>query len=175
MPKTGLHFLMNKYPANDEKFIVKKRYRYIPDFKNIKTKTQIELELYEHNICILKFYDNKHRLSKDKYRLRSGIGPGHTHAIFKNCLEAFFSLEGEYALVFTASNDIGKNEEANKRFQSYSNFLSHQIKDFEKNYNFTGSQMLNTFMMYHRYKYKPVTEANKFLENFEQEITQHSG
>jgi len=74
MPKKGLIFIHNEYPNND-KFIYRKKYRYIPTFGR-PTKTIIDLELYPNNICVLSFYEHNKGNNKTKYRVRTSLGPG---------------------------------------------------------------------------------------------------
>lgn len=161
----GLVFLMNEKPKENDGFIVRKIYRFIPEFTNVIT-TIIELELYENNICVVSFYEHNKGTDKTKYRIRSNIGSGHTRAIFRACLEAYYELNQDYALVFSASNDIGKIEEDNSRYSAYVLFLSIYFKNYD-NYIQQGSIAVNTLMLYHQsYQYKD--EADLFYKEFEE-------
>jgi hypothetical protein len=166
MAKKGLVFLMNEKPKKNERFILRKMYRFIPEFTNI-TVTIIELELYKNNICVISFYDQNKGTEKTKYKIRSNIGSGHTKAIFKACLDAYYELDQDYALVFSASNDIGKIEEDNSRYSAYILFLSIYFRNYDE-YTQQGSIAISTLMLYHRsYQYK--YEADLFYEKFEEE------
>jgi hypothetical protein len=166
----GLVFLMNEKPKGNDVFIVRKMYRFVPSFTNVITTT-IELELYENNICVISFYDQNKGTNKTKYKIRSNIGPGHTRAIFRACLVAYYDLNQDYALVFSASNDIGKTEEYNARYSAYTLFLTNYFTNYI-NYIQKGSIALNTLMLYHQsYQYKD--EADLFYKEFE-ERTKHS-
>lgn len=166
MAKKGLIFLMNDRPNVNEGFIIRKVYRFIPEFTNIIT-TIIELEIYQNHICVISFYDKNKGTEKTKYKVRSNIGSGHAKAIFKACLEAYYKLDEDYALVFSASNDIGKTEEDNSRYSAYILFLSAYFKNFN-NYIQQGSIAINTLMLYHQsYQYKD--EANLFYKKLEED------
>jgi hypothetical protein len=167
MAKKGLVFLMNEKPKEKDGFIVRKIYRFIPEFTNIIT-TIIELEIYENNICFISFYEHNKGTDKTKYRIRSNIGSGHTRAIFRACLDAYYELNQDYALVFSASNDIGVIEEDNSRYSAYVLFLSIYFKNYN-NYIQQGSIAVNTLMLYHQtYQYKD--EADLFYKEFEEKI-----
>ncbi len=168
MAKKGLVFLMNQYPNDQsEKFLHKKIFRFIPTFTNVST-TIIELEIHENNICVISFYDDNRGAKKDKYKMRANLGAGHTKAIFKACLEAFGTLNEDYALVFSSANDLGKVEEYNARYSAYLFFLSLYFKDFD-NYIQQGSIALSTLMLYHQsFQYKD--EADKFYFEFERKV-----
>ena len=142
----GLVFLMNEKPKENEGFIIRKIYRFIPEFTNVVT-TIIELEIYENNICVISFYEHNKGTDKTKYKVRSNIGAGHTKAIFKACLEAYYNLNEDYAFIFSAANDIGKVEEDNSRYSAYLLFLSIYFKNYD-DYDRQGSIALNTFMLY---------------------------
>ena len=103
MAKKGLIFLMNEMPQGDDTFIIRKVFRFIPPF-SAPVKTIIELTLHKNNICVLSFYEHDKGTDKTKYRIRSNFGAGHTLAIFKACLEAYYTLDQDYALVFAAAN-----------------------------------------------------------------------
>ena len=114
MSKKGLVFIQNEYPKNNEEFIYRQKYRFIPVFgKSIKTI--IEVEVYKNNISVISFYEHNKGTDKTKYKIRSNIGAGHVKAIFNACLEAYYNLNEDYALIFSASNDIGKIEEDRRR------------------------------------------------------------
>lgn len=165
MAKKGLVFLMNVKPNGNDRFIVRKIYRFIPEFTNIIT-TIIELEIYENNICVISFYEHNKGTDKTKYKIRSNIGSGHTRAIFKACIDAYYELNEDYALVFSASNDIGKIEEDNSRYSAYVLFLSIYFRNYD-NYIQQGSIAINTLMLYHQsYQYKD--EADLFYKAFEE-------
>jgi hypothetical protein len=165
MAKRGLVFLMNIKPLEQEVFIVRKMYRFIPKFTKVIT-TIIELEIYENNICVISFYEHNKGTDKTKYKIRSNIGSGHTRAIFRACLDAYYELKEDYALVFSASNDVGRIEEDNSRYSAYILFLSIYFKNFN-NFIQQGSIALNTLMLYHQsYQYKD--EADIFYKEFEE-------
>ncbi|MGB1232199.1 MAG: hypothetical protein ACPG5M_08160 [Winogradskyella sp.] len=156
---------MNEKPKENDGFSVRKIYRFIPEFTNSIT-TIIELELYKNNICVVSFYEHNKGTDKTKYRIRSNIGSGHTRAIFRACLEAYYKLKQDYALVFSASNDIGKIVEDNSRYSAYVLFLSIYFKNYD-NYIQQGSIAVNTLMLYHQsYQYKD--EADLFYKEFEE-------
>ncbi len=165
MAKKGLIFLMNVKPKGNDGFIVRKMYRFIPEFTNIIT-TIIELGIYENNICVISFYEHNKGTEKTKYKIRSNIGSGHTRAIFRACLDAYYELNQDYALIFSASNDVGKIEEDNSRYSAYVLFLSIYFRNYN-NYIQQGSIALNTLMLYHQsYQYKD--EADLFYKEFEE-------
>lgn len=167
MAKKGLVFIQNEYPKDGEEYIYLQKYRFIPNF-GISIKTIIEVEIYYNNICVISFYEHKRGTEKTKYKLRSNFGAGHTKAIFKACLESYYNLNEDYALIFSASNDVGKIEEDNSRYSAYLLFLSIFFKDYD-NYDRQGSIALNTFMLYHRsFQYKD--EADVFYNNFEKKV-----
>lgn len=166
----GLVFLMNEYPRKNEFFIYRQKYRFIPDFGK-PTKTIIEVEVYQDNICVISFYEHGKGTDKTKYKLRSNIGAGHTKAIFKACLEAYYKLDEDFAFVFSAANDIGMVEEDNSRYSAYLLFLSIYFKNYE-NYDRQGSIAINTFMLYHRtFQYKD--EADLFYNQFEKKVEEN--
>ncbi len=167
MAKKGLVFIQNEYPKEGEYFLYRQKYRFIPNFgKSIKTI--IELEIYTNNICVISFYEYNKGTDKTKYKIRSNIGAGHTRAIFRACLDAYYNLDGDYALIFSASNDIYKVEEYNSRYSAYLLFLSMYFKNYE-DYDRKGSISINTLMLYHRtFQYKE--EANSFYFEFEKKV-----
>ncbi|MDO6739464.1 hypothetical protein [Wenyingzhuangia sp. 2_MG-2023] len=170
MAKKGLVYLMNEKPKRNEDFIIRKIYRFVPEFTNVIT-TIIELEIYPNNICVLSFYEHNKGTDKTKYKLRSNIGAGHIKAIFKACLDAYYELNKDYALIFSAANDIGKIEEDNSRYSAYLLFLSYYFNNYE-DYDRQGSIALNTFMLYHRsFQYKE--EADLFYKEFEERVKQN--
>ncbi len=167
MAKKGLVFLQNEYPKKEEGFIYLQKYRFIPNFGR-PIKTIIEIEVYKNNICVISFYEHNKGTDKTKYKIRSNIGAGHTKAIFRACLEAYYKLDQDYALIFSAANDIGKVEEDNSRYSAYLLFLSFYFKNYD-DYDRQGSIALNTFMLYHRsFQYKD--EANIFYTEFEKKV-----
>lgn len=167
MAKKGLVFIQNEYPKNDEYFIYRQKYRFIPNFgKSIKTI--IEVEIYENNICVISFYEHNKGTDKTKYKLRSNIGAGHTRAIFNACLKTYYNLNEDYALIFSAANDVGKVEEDNSRYSAYLLFLSIYFKNYD-DYDRQGSIAINTLMLYHRtFQYKG--EADSFYSEFEKKV-----
>jgi hypothetical protein len=167
MAKKGLIFLMNEIPEGDDKFVIRKIFRFIPPF-SIPVKTIIELELHKNNICVLSFYEHDKGTEKTKYRIRSNFGGGHTLAIFKACLEAYYTLDQDYALVFAAANDVDKMVEDNSRYSAYKLFLTAYFRNYE-DYIQQGSIALNTMMLYHQsYQYKD--EADEFYIDFEKKV-----
>lgn len=163
----GLVFIQNEYPKNNEDFLVLKIYRFIPKFGK-PTKTIIEVEIHENNICVISFFEHNKGSEKNKYKLRSNIGAGHTRAIFRACLEAYYNLEEDFALVFSAANDVGKTEEDNSRYSAYLLFLSYYFENYDE-YNRQGSIAINTLMLYHRtFQYK--NEADIFYNKFEKKV-----
>jgi len=173
MPKKGLVFLYNDYPKSaSDNFIHKKIYRFIPVFGH-KIVTFIELEIHANQIVVISFYSEKHKNNKNKYKIRSNIGPGHTRAIMRACLEAYYELDCDYAFVFNASNDVDekgkdKNLELNARYSAYELFLSISFKDYD-NYIKRGSIAINTLILFHQsFQYKD--EANRFYDKFELEV-----
>ncbi|EKT4549377.1 hypothetical protein K5L04_11680 [Flavobacterium psychrophilum] len=167
MAKKGLVFIQNEYPKQNENFLYRQIYRFIPEFgKSIKTI--VEVEIYKSNICVISFYEHNKGTEKNKYKLRSDIGPGHTRAIFKACLEAYYNLKEDFALVFSASNDVGKIDEDNSRYSAYLLFLSCYFNNYE-DYDRQGSIAINTLMLYHRtFQYKD--EADFFYTEFEKKV-----
>ena len=167
MAVKGLVFIQNEYPKDHESFIYRKKYRFIPEFGK-PIKTIIELEIYKNNICVISFYEHNKGTDKTKYNIRSKIGAGHTKAIFKACIEAYYNLDEDFALLFFASNDLGEKEEDNSRYSAYLLFLSLYFKNFE-DYDRQGSIALNTMMLYHRsFQYKD--EADSFYKKFENKV-----
>jgi hypothetical protein len=165
MAKKGLIFLMNELPLENETFLVRKKFRFIPEFSR-PVKTIIELEIYESNICLISFYSKKNGSEKNRYRLRTKLGVGQALSIFKACLKAYYSLNMDYAFVFCASNDVGEIMEDNSRYSAYILFLSRYFTNF-KEYDQQGSISLNTLMLYHHsFQYKK--EADIFYENFKE-------
>ena len=168
MAKKGLVFIQNEKPSLKDRFTVRKVYRFIPDFGKNALRTYIELELHKHNICILSFYSDKNVTGRRKYQLREGLGAGHTLAIFKACLEAFYELEGDFALVFSAANDVGADEEDNSRYSAYRMFLRRYFMNYDE-YIVKGSIKLNTMMLYHQsYQFKE--QADAFYNEFEKKV-----
>ncbi|MCB0610131.1 MAG: hypothetical protein KDD12_20585 [Lewinella sp.] len=160
---------MKDYPNEEEgeNFIFRKKFRFIPNFTR-PIKTFIELEVYPSNICCLSFYERKNGIGKNKYRVRSKLGSGHTRSIFKACLDAFLSLDGYHALIFVASNDLNELKELNPRYSAYQLFLERFLPDYE-NYLQKGSIKLNTLMLYHQnYRFKD--QADQFYLEFEKKI-----
>lgn len=163
----GLVFIQNEFPKSEEYFVYRQKYRFIPSFGK-PIRTIIEVEVYENNICVISFYEHNKGTDKTKYKIRSNIGAGHTKAIFKACLEAYYRLNEDYALIFTAANDIGKVEEDNSRYSAYLLFLSIYFKKYE-DYDRQGSIAINTFMLYHRsFQYKD--QADVFYNEFEKKV-----
>jgi hypothetical protein len=161
---------MNESPKNGDFFLVKKKFRFIPDIKKNGKKIIIELEIYQYNICVLSFYEHKNGGDDNKYRLRTKIGAGQIKARFRACLEAFNSLPEFHALIFAASNDLNEVEEDNQRYSAYKLFLNYYLKDIDKYIN-KGSLKYNTFLLYHNdYEYK--SEADTFYYNFENKIAE---
>lgn len=114
------------------------------------------------------FLWHKKGTEKNKYKLRSNIGAGHTRAILKACLEAYYNLDEDFALVFSATNDVGEIEEDNSRYSAYLLFLSCYFKNYD-DYDRQGSIALNTLMLYHRtFQYKD--EADSFYSKFEKKV-----
>jgi len=167
MAKKGLVFIQNEYPKSNEDFLYRQIYRFIPEFgKSIRTI--IEVEIYENNICVISFYEHNKGTEKNKYKLRSNIGAGHTRAIFRACLEAYYNLEEDFALVFSAANDVDEIKEDNSRYSAYLLFLSYYFKNYD-DYNRQGSIAINTLMLYHRtFQYKD--EADLFYSEFEKKV-----
>lgn len=168
MGKKGLHFIGNKKPLNNETFLQKKRYRYVPNFQEpgkIKRNltTFIELEIYQYKICVISFYNKGFGTGRKKYRVRCGLGSGHIKAIVRACLEAYQELiekEGHHAFVFTAADDLGEHKEYNKRYSFYTWFIAENLPDREK-YEEDGSIQLNTYKLVHKdYEFK--AECDKF-------------
>ena len=167
MPIYGLVFLMNVYPDGDEKFKVKKRYRFISNsHKDIKM--MIDLDIYPNKVCVVSFFRREFGSGKAKYRLRTEISGAYAIRIFKACLEAFYSLPEPYAFVFSAANDLGIVIEDNARNSAYRIFLSRYFLDFE-NHVQNGSIKLNTMMLYPQ-DFIYATQAEKFFENFETDV-----
>lgn len=167
MAKKGLIFLQNEFPKGDEDFTYRQKYRFIPDFGD-SVKTIIEVEVYQNNICIISFYELNKGTDKTKYRIRSHKKAGHIKAIFKACLEAYYKLNQDFALLFSATNDLGKIEEDNSRYSAYLLFLSIYFKNYD-DYDRKGSIALNTLMIYHRsFQYKE--EAERFYGKFEEKV-----
>ncbi|UZO79947.1 hypothetical protein NBT05_13435 [Aquimarina sp. ERC-38] len=167
MAKKGLVFIQNEYPKNDEEFLYRQKYRFIPYFGK-PIRTIIEVEIYKNNICIISFYEHNKGTDKTKYKIRSNIGAGHTKAIFKACLDAYYRLNEDYALIFSAANDIDKVEEDNSRYSAYLLFLSVYFTNYE-DYDRQGSIAINTLMLYHRtFQYKD--EADLFYSEFEKKV-----
>lgn len=167
MAKKGLVFLQNIYPKKGQTFLYIQKYRFIPSFGRL-IKTIIEVEIYQNNICVISFYEHNKGTDKTKYKIRSNIGAGHTRAIFSACIEAYNNLKEDFALVFSASNDIDKEDEYNARYSAYLLFLSRCFKNYE-DYDQKGSIAINTFMIYHRsFQYKD--EADEFYKNFERRV-----
>lgn len=164
---------MNQKPRTGDRFLVKKLFRYIPDFKakNPK-KTIIELELYEYNICVVSFFTHGVGDDAGKYKQRSKLGTGHTLAIFKACIEAVNTLEGDYAIIFSAANDIDKKEEYNARFSAYTAYLERRFKEYDT-YTEQGTIKLNVKMLYPSdFKYKK--EAQLFYKDFEEKTAENN-
>lgn len=160
--------MQNDKPSVKDHFTVRKVYRFIPEFGKNALRTYIELEIHKHNICILSFYSNKSIAGRRKYQLREKLSAGHTLAIFKACLEAFYTLEGDFSLVFSAANDVGVEEEDNSRYSAYRMFLRRYFKNYDE-YIVKGSIKLNTMMLYHQsYQFKE--QANTFYDKFEEKV-----
>ena len=158
---------MNEKPKSGDTFLVRKLFRFIPEYTK-PIRTIIELEIYQFNICVVSFFEHNKGNEKSKYKVRSNIGPGHTLSIFKACLEAFYSLNEDYALVFSAANDVNKIEDDNSRYSAYRLFLNRYFENYPE-YIQQGSIRLNTLILYHQsYQYKD--EANEFYERFEKKV-----
>lgn len=159
---------MNIKPSDEDDFLLIKKYRFIPSF-TVPSKTIIELEIHKNNICIVSFYSHNKGTEKNKYKIRHNYNIGHVKAIFKACLEVFYSLGlHQYAFIFNATNDIGKNEEYNSRYSSYLRFLELYYQNYDICHK-KGSTTLNTYMIYHpNYQYKK--EADVFYLDFEKKI-----
>lgn len=142
----GLTFLGNIFPAGDEDFKVKKVYSYRPSFADSVT-TIIELELFDSNVCLMSFYEEGAGTGKDRYKKRSKVNSGHARSILKACLEAYYQLDGNYALMFSAANDPDRVEETNGRFSLYKLFLNYYFKDLDK-HEYRECSILNTLIVY---------------------------
>lgn len=142
----GLSFLGDIAPRVDDDFELKKVYAYRPEFSS-SVCTIIELELFDSQVCLLSFYEEGAAEGRDKYKKRANVSPGHARSILKACLEAYYQLEGDYALMFSAANDPDKVEETNGRFSLYKLFLNHYFKDLDK-HEYRECSILNTLIVY---------------------------
>ena len=155
---------MNEKPVKDDSFILKKLYRFIPTYSKA-IKVMIELEIYHPNICVVSFYHHKKGTDKNKYKIRIKIGAGQVKSIMKACLAAYDLLEGDYAFVFNASNDIGEFIEDNARYSAYKLFLETNFNNYN-DYIQYGTMSINTLMLYHQsFQYKE--EADIFYKQYE--------
>lgn len=171
--KRGLVFIENRKPSKEDKFLYRRLYRFVPDF--IKRDTHIFIDIYACNIAVISFYDKLTSHNPNKFKSRFNYSPGHVKAIFKACLEAFYLQEEypyQYALVFNATNDIGKKEELNARYSAYTLFLKYYFKDY-KEYEQKGSLGLNTLMLYHA-SFPNKKLADMFFAEFEKEVAEES-
>ena len=146
MTKESLIFLQNYYPKNGEEFDIKKLYRFIPPFPP-KSKFFIELEIYKENICVISFYPYEYKNHDNKYEIRTNKGVRIVMSVFEACMNAFNSLDGNNALVFSASNDIQKREEDNPRFSAYKLLLIKYLKNYN-NYEQRASLEYNTMYFF---------------------------
>lgn len=143
----GLQFLGDVLPKDGEDFEVRKVYQYRQPNYTDQVSTIIELELFESNVCLLSFYERGATADEDKYKQRLNLKPGHARSIFRACLEAYYPLEGPYALMFSAANDPERVEETNGRFSLYKLFLNRYFKDLDK-HEYRECSILNTLIVY---------------------------
>lgn len=172
----GLTFLGDIFPKGDEDFQVKKVYAYHPDFSTSVT-TIIELELFHSNVCLMSFYEEGATEGRDKYKKRSKVSPGHARSILRACLAAYYQLDGNYALMFSAANDPDRVEETNGRFSLYKLFLNYYFKDLDK-HEYRECSILNTLIVYKPDLPKKEEALNFYLgfekrvkSNLEKEVT----
>ncbi len=172
MAKLGLIYHYNIYPkTKNDKFTVTHRYRYIYPYNTSHT-TLIDLEMYKNNICVISFFQKGIGTQKTKYNIRTNISAGHCRAIMKACIDAYNKLNGDYAFIFSAANDIGEKQEYNARYSAYTLFLENYFPNYN-NYIRTGSLSLNTLMLYHQsFQYKK--EANAFFEEFNEKTNENT-
>lgn len=172
---SSLTFALNIPPKEGEYFIQKKLFK-LKQFKPRKLIVFIELDIYEHNICVLSFYHKKHRHEKNKYQLRTNDSNKNesfyngsiAKSIFQACLDAYYSLDQDYALVYHASEDVGKRKELNERKSAYSLFLRYYLENYEE-YQTKSSLKYNTEMLYHSsFQFKK--EADDFYKEFENQV-----
>lgn len=173
MAKKGLVYIMSyKDKSNDSiDYKITKQYRFIPDLKKNCVRVIIEAELYEGNVCVISFFQKGKGTEENKYKLRFDLSAGHVKSIFRACLDVYYDLGKDYALIFFATNSSRKNIEYNARYSAYTLFLSRYLKDF-MDYDIKASIRLNTYMIYHRsFQYK--NDADAFFYNFERKIEEH--
>ena len=163
----GLQFLGDIMPREVDDFKVKKVFRYRSGFSN-RVNTIIELELFHSNVCLMSFYEEGAGEGRDKYKKRSDVKPGHARSILRACLEAYYSLDGNYALMFSAANDPEKVEETNGRFSLYKLFLNRYFRDLDK-HEYRECSILNTLIVYQPDLPKK-DEALKFYLGFEKRV-----
>ncbi len=84
----------------------------------------VNLEKYEHQFYVIKFYLKQHRLSKNKYNLLSGLHD--MPRIMATCLQIMLETykENPYASFgFMGANSIGEPESNTKRFKIYKRIM----------------------------------------------------
>ena len=146
MSLEGLQFIGYVLPTETEDFAMKKMYRYRPAFSE-KQHSIIELELFDCRVCLLSFYEEGSENGRDKYKKRSNLKPGHVRSILQACLAAYYELDGNYALMFSAANDPEKVQESNGRFSLYKLFLNHYFRDIDQ-HEYRECSILNTLIVY---------------------------
>jgi hypothetical protein len=164
----GLEFVRDELPKGDEDFSLRKIFKFKPEFGK-GLETAIVLELFDCGICLLSYFDSeKQSKGRDKYKERSDVSSGHARAILQSCLEAYYSLEGDYALMFSAANDPNKVEETNARFRVYKIFLSRYFKDFQQ-HEHRECSVLNTLIVYPQ-NFDKKDSAEQFYLGFERRV-----
>jgi len=164
----GLNFIRDVYPEGIEDFQVKKVFSYTPT-QSQEMQIIIELELFDCGICLLKFHEkDKGGKSRDKYKVRSNVGAGHARSVLKACLAAYYSLEADYALMFSAINDENEAKENNARFTIYKLILSRYFKDYNQ-HDHRECSVLNTMIVFPK-NFEKKAAAESFYLGFERRV-----
>lgn len=170
MGKKGLVYLKNIPKTTVDAYIKKGIYRFIHPTISGAKKFIIETEIYDPKICILSFYAHGFGEGNAKYQVRLKIGAGEILGLFSACLDAYEHYAPGHALIFSASNDLGKKEEDNKRFSSYQRFLFDRYKSKDKGCLHNGAFVTNTFMMIPPDYSHTREEAMGFYSEFEKRV-----
>ena len=107
-------------------------------FRGYKNERYIVLvEQYPLDIFALKFYLHKHRYSKKKYQLLSGLHDA--PRIIRTCIEIFLHFlkeNGEASLGFVGSNLVDENMQETKRYRIYSRVMQNFFSPFKFEHRF---------------------------------------
>lgn len=150
----------------EKKQLVKNIYRY--RFKAKNETYIVNVEEYDNSIFIIKFYPKKHRLSENKYSLRTNKYLA--SRIFATCLKIGKDIQKNNDLAsfgFIGANDLGEGKDNTKRYRVYKKI----VKEFfsSENYYHVRSDENSLYLILN--KQNKNIDKNKIIntiaENFE--------